>query len=134
MDSRHTKVADRLVEVTAEMLPAQIDRKVCDRWNKFYRAQRKSFTMHHGQERKDTSDNMGHTHMSAGLHTLVYACHFLRPERITLAGFDNVQSGGFTWSVTRGPDWHKYPDHNWATEREMIPYIEDHYQVQVGFL
>lgn len=134
MDSRHTHVPPEQVEAVAKYVPCTIHRELCDEWNEKYRNMRTSFFMYPGQEIKATSDDLGHTHMSAGLHTLIYACHILKPEQITLFGFDNVKDGYFTWSVTRGPEWKKYPDHNWATEHKMVPVIAEHFDVQVEFM
>jgi len=72
--------------------------------------------------------------LSAGFHTILYACQFLKPETITLAGFDNVESGGFTWSITRGPKWDKYPDHRWDMEHDLIGDVEREFGVEVKFL
>jgi len=134
MDSRHHAVADQQVEQVRRAVPCIILRKVCDDWNERYRNMREAFVMDAAQERKKTSDELGHTHMSAGLHTLIYACELLKPKAVMLAGFDNVQTGGFTWSISRGPDWQQYPDHNWATEHKLVPVIAEHYGVEVSYL
>ena len=68
--------------------------------------------------------------MSAGLHAILYACH-LGYREIVLFGFDNVASGGFTWSVTRGPEWNQYPDHRWDIEREMVKLIGSEYGASI---
>jgi len=133
MDSRHHAVPAEQVEQLRRAVPCIILRERCDYWNQRYRDMRQAFAMNPAQERKKTSDDLGHTHMSAGLHALIYACELLKPSKIVLAGFDNVQSGGFTWSISRGPDWKQYPDHNWATEHRMVPVIADHYGVEVAF-
>ena len=134
MDSRHTNVPRETVEAVEKGIPCIILRGLCDEWNERYRKSRRSFKLYEGQEPKATSDSMGHTHMSTGLHTILYTCEIMKPEFIYLAGFDNIKTGGFTWSVTRGPRWNKYPDHNWATEHEMIPVISDHFNVRIEYL
>jgi hypothetical protein len=72
--------------------------------------------------------------LSAGFHTILYTCRFLKPETITLAGFDNLESGGFTWSITRGPKWDKYPDHRWDMEHDLIGDVEREFGVEFKYL
>ena len=134
MDSRHHAVSPAQVEQVRRAVPCVILRETCDYWNERYRQLREAFVMDAAQERKKTSDELGHTHMSAGLHTLIYACELLKPTTVMLAGFDNVQSGAFTWSISRGPQWQQYPDHNWPTERKLVPIISEHYGVEVNYL
>lgn len=111
------------------------DKPLCDLWNALYRGQRTDWTNEdHRIVGSRTSDNKGHTHMSAGLHTIIYACAFLKPDKITLVGFDNVRSGEFTWSVTRGEDWKGYPDHRWDIEKKMVDYITTLYKVKIEHL
>jgi hypothetical protein len=111
------------------------DKPLCDLWNALYRGQRTDWTNEdHRIVGSRTSDNKGHTHMSAGLHTIIYTCAFLKPDKITLVGFDNVRSGEFTWSVTRGEDWKGYPDHRWDIEKKMVDYITTLYKVKIEHL
>jgi hypothetical protein len=79
-------------------------------------------------------DPLGHPHLSAGFHAILYACRFLKPSKVVLAGFDNIESGSFTWSITRGPDWGKYPDHRWDIEHDLLLDIGDEFGVEVSFL
>lgn len=111
------------------------DKKLCDLWNGLYRGRRTEWTNEdHRVVSGRTSDSKGHTHMSAGLHTIIYTCAFLKPDVITLVGFDNVRTGQFTWSVTRGEDWKGYPDHRWDIENKMLDYITTMYNVKIEHL
>ena len=103
----------------------------CRAWNKLYRERRTPYTP---PEKGVVSyySPLGHKHLSAGFHTILYACAILGDD-IILYGFDSMKSGEFTWSVTRGPTWTRYPDHNWQTERDMIPLVEQVYGVKVTF-
>ena len=72
---------------------------------------------------------------STGMGAIVIACAGYRPERLVLAGFDNVLSGerdGFK-SVLRDST-HKYPPHAWNVEKEMVPLIADYYGVEIVHL
>jgi len=128
LDSRHANVSDEEIE-RAKF--ARIDRGLCDYWNRLYRMRRKPYTKPPGVVGDGPE---GHPHLSAGFHSIIYAAHFLKPKTIVLAGFDNIQSGSFTWSITRGPEWNRYPDHNWPTEHEMLGDIRKEFGVEVGFL
>jgi len=130
LDSRHADVSDALVEHVSQV--ARIDRSLCDDWNARYRARRTPYKR--PDERVKEFDPLGHPHLSAGFHTLLYACAFLKPESVTLAGFDNVRTGGWTWSITRGPEWGQYPDHRWDIEHEMLKDVQDEWDVEVKFL
>ena len=114
-----------------------IDRSLCDQWNTTYRNMRKANPTEDWDEqmkasRYDTGE--GENHMSQGLHALVYACALLKPEAVHLIGFDNVYTGEFDWSVTRGEDWRAYPRHRWDIENQMVGLISEHYNVPVGFI
>ena len=100
-------------------------------WNKTYRQRRTPYT----PPKKGVVvyfSPLGHDHLSTGFHTLLYACEVLGKD-IVLYGFDSMKTGEFTWSVTRGPMWTTYPDHNWETERDMIPLVEQAYGLKVSF-
>jgi hypothetical protein len=128
MDSRHAHVSDEQVEEFQKEW--RIDRELCDNWNARYRARRTPYEKH---EQMREFDSIGHPHLSAGFHTLIYASEFLKPKTIALAGFDNVRNGSFTWSITRGPDWRNYPDHRWDIENKMVSDIEDQFGVEINF-
>ena len=133
-DSRHEDVPDEDIQRARIEIPAEIRPWRCREWNQFYRDCRTpTMIWDRRQEHKATSDEYGHTHMSAGLHTLMYAGEFLHPNRVTLVGFDNVRSGTFTWSVTRGDGWQHYPDHRWDVERKLVPIMAQRYQMMVDY-
>lgn len=111
----------------------RIDPSLCDHWNSLYRSFRTPSTpVGDNIKSYPSSDKLGSKHMSSGLHAIVYAAHFL-PELDTLhlVGFDSIKTGEFTWSLTRGEEWNKYPDHRWDTEYLMIPMIEKKYNIKV---
>ena len=131
LDSRHKAVTDqdiatmKLVFKPDDLL---IDRPLCDKWNKVYYDNREDYPTEEMTERKATSDDKGHWHMSAGLHAIMYAMDYLKPDELHLVGFDNLLEGKQkTWSVTRGPDWKHYPDHNWKSEQKVLGLMAEHY-------
>lgn len=112
-------------EAVAEQLPGgYCNEALCKRWVDEYVALRDATpTDPRQQSHARCSDDLGHLHCSAGTFALIYALHVIQPEEVTLYGFDNVRSGTFDWSLTRGPAWDKYPDHNWEAESRLIPRI-----------
>lgn len=127
LDSRHVKVTPRdQAELRAFFSPARVemDAELCWTWDETYRRQRRAFAIHPQMKQSEHSDlSLGHNHTSIGMKALIYACHFIQPERVRLFGFDNLASGTFTWSVTRGPAWNQYPDHRWDVEHDLVPMI-----------
>lgn len=137
LDSRHGKVttSDQL-ELAAYFSPAvvEMDEQLCWSWDEIYRAQRCAFSAHPQMKQGEHSDRtFGHNHTSIGMKALIYACHFLRPTRIRLFGFDNLASGTFTWSVTRGPTWNEYPDHRWDVEHRLVTFIAQSFDTNVTY-
>lgn len=126
LDSRHDDVSD--AEVAADGCLAFPG--LCREWNGIFRSMRTDDYKRDPQMEASHSDERGHRHMSAGLHAILYACE-LGHREIKLYGFDNVDSGGFTWSITRGPDWNRYPDHRWDIEREMVAVIATRYGANI---
>jgi hypothetical protein len=137
VDSRFSKVKAETFEILKKKFekkygaPLRIDKDICDFWNETYREMRTPFTRHPQQSATPYSDDLGHLHMSAGLHTLVSACYFLRPKEIVLAGYDSVVSGDWTWSAARGEKWNAYADHRFDVEHEMLPIIASTYDVEI---
>ena len=129
LDSRHSGVLPS--EVDNESRWYRMDRGLCDWWNRLYRLRRTPYKRPLGVQEFDP---LGHPHLSAGFHAILYACRFLKPSKVVLAGFDNIESGSFTWSITRGPDWGKYPDHRWDIEHDLLLDIGDEFGVEVSFL
>ena len=130
MDTRHEMVPEEGINNVLGLFQGKaiIDRPLCDHWIKKYRMKREVQELDTRQETKgDISDENGHRHPSAGTFAICYALEHLCPDELTLYGFDNLLSGKFDWSVTRGPEWDKYPDHNWAAEKAMISDICDYY-------
>src|SRR6185369_14603860 len=97
-DSRTTHVPDSTLRMYEDNIPCIINKHLCEEWDARYRRTRRAQTLDPLQEPKVTSDDLGHLHMSSGLHTLLYACEFVHPDEVVLYGFDNVKNGAFTWS------------------------------------
>jgi hypothetical protein len=106
----------------------------CNYWNEFYRNKRTAgYVRNKKMAVHNTSSEVGHNHMSCGLHTIMYACEILKPSKICLYGFDNIKSGDFTWSLTRGKDWNQYPDHRWDIENILLLEFQERYNVHFEF-
>lgn len=100
-----------------------LDDDLCRQWDTRYRALR------------DEMGGPGHNHTSQGFKAIIYACHHLAPEELVLVGFDNVMTGRFTWSITRGPEWQHYPDHRWDVEHKLLEQVQSDYpDTQIGWL
>jgi hypothetical protein len=129
LDSRHEKI-----NIKQDLRFIILEDK-CNYWNNFYRSLRtEDFTRDEKMTIHPTSSDVGHNHMSCGLHTIMYACEILKPKKLTLFGFDNVALGKFNWSLTRGPEWDQYPDHRWDIEKELLLILSDHYSVDFEFI
>lgn len=126
IDSRHDPSA---AEIKA--YPGYVNRPVCDEWNEKYRTLRTPYQpWPNTVECQTSTSGLGHNHLSAGFHAILYVCEKWKPQTIRLAGFDNLW-GERTWSVTRGEDYTKYPDHRWDIENQMIPLVEESYGVKI---
>lgn len=129
VDSRHEKINIK------PDLRFNLLKEKCDYWNNFYRSLRtENFTRNDKMTVHPTSSDIGHNHMSCGLHTIMYACEILKPKKLTLFGFDNISSGSFNWSLTRGKEWDQYPDHRWDIEKEVLLALADRYSVDFEFI
>lgn len=128
-DSRHEKL---------NIIPDKrfiLLRDLCDYWNSLYRSLRTdNYIRNEKMTIHQTSSNIGHNHMSCGMHTIIYACEIFKPSSIDLFGFDNVKTGNFTWSLTRGESWNQYPDHRWDIENKMLNIISQKYSVEFKLL
>lgn len=137
LDSRHTGVTvSERNELIAFFSPAtvRIDVELCNYWDEKYRERRDSFTVHPQMKQGDYSNReLGHNHSSIGTKALIHACHFIKPKAVHLFGFDNLASGRFTWSITRGPQWDGYPDHRWDVENKLVPEIANYFGVDIRF-
>lgn len=120
-DSRHDdwpksverELADRFGNVYC-------NRSLCNIWRAKYITLREDIVLAESQVRSEgLSDEKGHKHQSAGSRAIMYAMA-RQPDAIALFGFDSLVSGEFTWSITRGPDYRKYPDHNWQAESRLL--------------
>jgi len=112
-----------------------IDKPFCNKWNEMYRGLRTRYEKPDTRiKRYSSSDDLGHKHVSSGFHTLLYACKFLNPNVVSLIGYDSLSTGEFTWSLIRGIDWDKYPDHRWDIEYSMLDIVKDTFNVTLEFL
>jgi hypothetical protein len=139
VDSRHRDIKSDMITYTIPKIFGNskviIDRKLCDDWDKIYRDSRIP-TYWDGQmkDSKSCDTEFGENHTSQGFKAILYACQYLPDEQIDLIGFDNLFTGVFTWSTTRGPDWMSYPKHNWATEHKLIPQVETFFKKKINFI
>ena len=134
IDSRFDRLSTE--EIQKGVGPCYASPWLCLEWNRTYRSMRNGgFSMHEAMESKASSDELGHLHMSSGLHALMYAGAIVQPKAdvIDLYGYDNVRDGCFTWSVTRGPDWNKYPDHRWDVEQKLAKTLSVVYRFELNF-
>lgn len=118
----------------SNLVGARIAKDFCNEWNQKFRDKRtKYFRPDERIVSCKSSDSFGHRHLSSGFHTILYACKLLNPQKITLFGFDSLQNGDFTWSLTRGESWNQYPDHRWDVESLMIEDVKEYFQVNIEF-
>jgi len=138
VDSRHPNINEIHVDALKkdfEPYELECSIKECRFWDDMYVNMRTPMDLHHQMKGGDhSSEGFGHNHLSQGLKAMIYAGKFLKPDLLTLAGFDNVMTGNFEWSITRGPDYGSYADHNWAVENKMAALIADHYDMRLNFL
>ena len=125
VDSRHSDIDQAVIDNIPNIFkpkPCILDKALCDSWDEIYRSKR------------DDMGGQGHAHTSQGFKAILYALHFLKPDELILVGFDNIFTGDFTWSVTRGPKWKHYPDHRWDVENELLDDLKKAYDIPIGFL
>lgn len=142
LDSRHdTPEAKQLLadlkEVHYRTRKMEVFPAVAKQWRDSYMELRDSQPvpeLHPQMRPSKYCDDRGEKHPSQGFQTLVYAAATGDFDRITLVGFDNLMTGEFTWSVTRGPKWDHYPQHRWDIEYQMLPMIEEEYGIQIGYM
>ena len=140
VDTRTSHMCDiELAGIQRQFFPEYsclIDKDLCMKWISIYQGMRETPTLDSRQVKKATdidgavrplSDDLGHLHFSAGMFAIIYAFEHLKPKELNLYGFDNVRTGAFDWSVTRGEDWKEYPDHNWQTEAKLIQVVAKEY-------
>lgn len=112
--------------------------ELCETWDEMYRQARDMVPEEDWDPQMRPSkydEGKGEGHLSAGLHALIYACESGRFDEVHLIGFDNVMTGEFSWSVTRGEDWKAYPRHRWDVENAMVNSLTAAFpDVKVGFV
>lgn len=125
VDSRHTNVDPQVLENIHKLFidkPVVLDKPVCETWDEMYRSKRDELGAH------------GHNHTSQGFKAIVYALEHFDLDELILVGFDNIMTGTFTWSITRGPDWTHYPDHRWDVEHALLEDVKKIFKTKIGFL
>lgn len=95
---------------------ALMDRELCLFWDTIYRG---------------LADEDDEPHTSTGFHVLMFLGKYFPGSRILLYGFDSMLSGKWTWSITRGPNWDKYPKHRFDIEHKMLNMLEAVYDVVI---
>lgn len=134
-DSRHEDWPETVErDLNVRYQNVHIDRDMCRYWREKYRGLRHWNERSQQQVQSDKlSDDLGHLHQSAGSHAIMYAMA-RKPRSIALFGFDSLLSGKFTWSITRGPSYNQYPDHNWEAERQLFGELCRHFQYNEAVL
>lgn len=126
LDSRHADVSRETLASIPFLFRGYecvMDRDLCTYWDEQYR------------QLRDKMGGPGHNHTSQGFKAIVYACQHLAPDELILVGFDNVMTGRFTWSITRGPEWQHYPDHRWDVEHALLEQVQREYpDTKLGWL
>lgn len=124
VDSRHSDIDESVINNVPHIFqqPCTLDKALCDSWDELYRSKR------------DEMGGQGHDHTSQGFKAIIYAMQYLKPDELILVGFDNIYTGDFTWSITRGPEWRHYPNHRWDVEHALIADVEKAYNTKIGFL
>lgn len=69
-------------------------------------------------------------HTSSGFHVLMFLGKYFPSSKVRLYGFDSMLSGNWTWSLTRGPDWEKYPKHRFDIEKQMLGMLRAAYDIE----
>ena len=135
IDSRRDPQKNYDLQYDNEGLNVKCNQSLCHHWNQIFRDMRTDNWERNPQEAQVYSDpKLGHNHMSSGTHTILYTCHYLRPSKVHLLGYDNVRSGKFGWSITRGKDWKNYGDHRYDVEQKMLPLFEKEFNTKIVFV
>jgi len=69
--------------------------------------------------------------ISTGLAAIVICAFRLKPEKIILAGFDTLLDPVIEYESVFNPGTHHKNMHYWKVEHEMLPEIQDHYNVEL---
>ncbi|MGI0013600.1 MAG: hypothetical protein ACREBU_09190 [Nitrososphaera sp.] len=114
-----------------------IDKPLCDMWDDRYRQLAHKLCVPDSQCKMAYIQDEGehyHPHTSSGFKAIIYTAHLLNPKLVRLFGYDSMQSGEWTWSVTRGPQWAEYPNHAWKVERNLLDEVSKEYGVKFEFV
>lgn len=114
---------------------------LCQRLDEEYRSLREPFTPDESMayipnldaEPFQDGTTLGHNHTSQGLKGLAYTIALLKPDEISLYGFDAVRDGKFSFSLTRGVSHKRYPQHNWACEAKLARLMAERSNVELYF-
>jgi hypothetical protein len=75
-----------------------------------------------------------HPNVSTGMGAIIIALDRLKPETLYLAGFDTLLNPAVKYSSTVETPWNKdgnYPDHDWAVENQMLPFLAAHFNAEI---
>lgn len=75
-----------------------------------------------------------HPNVSTGMGAIIIALDRLNPEKLYLAGFDTLLNPEIKYSSTVETPWNKdgnYPDHDWAVENQMLPFLAKHFNAEI---
>lgn len=138
LDSRHANLSATAIDHALPGLFAnkklQYNKSLCDQWDHMYRQYRTPIAFDSVMTDSPSSDSLGERHLSQGFKALLYTAYYIKPRTVNVVGFDNIKNGYFTWSVTRGEDWTKYPKHRWDVEHKMLDMLYNRFQMEVNFL
>ena len=95
-----------------------VDHKLCKYWDAKYRT------------KCGINDEQ---HTSSGFHALIYLAKYYSPCVLDLYGFDSMSTKKWRYSVTRGPDWDRYPNHRFDIENAMLDELCLLYNIRIQF-
>jgi len=136
VDSRQDEPDVSIIETLFYGHTVDVDINLCRFWDSAYMRRRDKvdqYEKHEQMEQSQYADEYGEKHLSQGFKAIVYAAEKLDVDKIYLVGFDNMMTGEFTWSITRGPDFDQYATHRWDIEHEMLPQVEIVYGKKIIF-
>ncbi len=89
----------------------------CERWNKIFR------------ENAEQGFNRS-PHFTTGFAAIVMALEWLKPQRLWLAGFDNLWNPRKMYENVL-KEWMGYTPHDLEVEHMMLPMLERHYNTEI---
>lgn len=137
-DSRHDGIDTNVIyHNIPRMFPVgslEFSRELCSEWDELYRNRRTPTDFNEAMVDSKSSDKLGERHLSQGFKALLYTAYFIKPHSVDLIGFDNLKTGKFAWSTTRGRAWTTYPKHRWDVEHKMLDDVAKRFQMEINFI